>query len=90
MVEPLLHFRDVGSTIERVGRSGSVCHVRTAGYPELFRVATHDSVNAVGGKRPFEGAGSVVADRPEEGAILVMRVLGGFKIIQQQFMATRM
>src|SRR4051812_23882107 len=77
--KPLLHLGNVGLMIERVGGSGRTQRMRADLEAERSRVGAHQLVNAVRRNRLVELAGSVVANRPEQRAAIVLAVSGGFK-----------
>ena len=81
MAKPFLHLGDVGLVIERVGGGRRAQRMRADLEPELRRVGPHQLVDAVRRDRPFEPAGAVVADRPEQRAVFVGAVPGGGEVV---------
>ena len=52
--------------------------------PSCRRISPHQLVDPVGRQRLVEAAGAVVADRPEQRAVLVLAVPGGVEVIVDQ------
>jgi hypothetical protein len=68
MSERFLDLRDIGIMIEGVGGGGGAHRVRADFEAQRERVTAHEFVDAVRGDGVIELAGSIVADRPEQGA----------------------
>ena len=84
MPEPFLHLGDVGLVIERIGGGGRAQGMRANQKPQLPRIAPHQAIDAVGGDRPFELSGTIVANRPEQRAAVIEAVPGGVEVIVDQ------
>ena len=68
--QPLLHLGDVGLVIERVSGGRRPQRVRADRKPELGRISAHQLIDAVRRDRLVDARRSVVADRPEQCAIV--------------------
>src|SRR5271165_2283039 len=81
VAKPFLHLGDVGLVIERVGGGGRAQRMRADLEAELRRIAPHQAIDAVGGDRALQPSGAVVADRPEQRAVVIEAVAGGVEIV---------
>jgi hypothetical protein len=81
MPQPLLHLGDIGLVIKRVGRRSRSQRMRADSEAERRRISARQLVNAIRRYRSVEIAGRVVAERPKEGAVVVVAVSGGFDIL---------
>ena len=87
--EPFLNFGDVGLVVERIGGGRRPQRVGADLEAELGRIPPHQLVDAIGSERLLELAGAVVADRPEQRAVLVLAVPGGLEVIVDQLVGAR-
>jgi len=58
--------------------------------PQLPAVAPHRPVHHVGVERLVELSGAVVADRPEQRAVLVRAVAGGLEVVVDKLVGAQM
>lgn len=74
MTKPLLHFGNVRLMIERVGRRSRAQGMRADFEPQFAGVAAHDSIHCVRRQRLIHSPGAVIANRPEEGAVVIISI----------------
>jgi hypothetical protein len=89
MTEPFLDFGDVGLMVEGVSGGRRAQPVRTDLEPELCGIGPDEGINAVRRDGFVELAIAPVADRAEQGAVLVGAVAGGLEVIVNESVGAR-
>jgi hypothetical protein len=76
--------------IERIGGGRCSQRMGTNLEAERRRISPHEPVYHVGIERLVDPAGAVVADGPEQPAIVVGIVAGGLEVIMDELVGSRM